>query len=345
MRVRPAQSADIAAVAALVARAPHDPPATADRDPRADLDDLSDRSNRSNRIDSSIVNTGNTGGDRSLVVEDLRSGRVVACLRLRAAIGLRLPRYAYHVGCTVHAARELQLFHRQRTLYLGNDHTGASEMCDVAVDRSTLSLADQAAALSLAVQAALLCVAEQRREFAAQLIAALPGVRDGAGQSPFWAGLGRHFYAGDPADAARAHGLAWKSHVAALMPRHPLYASFLSEAAQAAIAQADPGSQLAREVLEHEGLRYGHHIDIADGGPILEASIDDLRSVSASRRWQVAAQPAGAGLRSQVLLNPANGQAARLRVGHDGQRLLLAPADAQALGVASGDWVRALAIG
>jgi arginine N-succinyltransferase len=310
--VRPGLAQDAAAVAALIARVPRTP---------------------------------GDASDRVLVVEDLRHGRIVATARLRSAIGLHLPRYAYHVGCTVHAARELQLFHRQRTLYLSNDHTGASELCDVAVEGQPLALADQAAALSLAVQAALLCIAERRAEFAAQLIVTLPGVRDGAGQSPFWAGLGRHFYAGDPAEAARKHGLAWKSHVAALMPRHPLYCSFLNEAAQAAIAQADPHSQLLREVLEHEGLRYGHHVDIADGGPILEAAIDDLRSVSASRRWQVAAQPASAGLRSHVVLNPATQQAARLRVGMQGDRLLFAPEDAQTLGVSAGQWVRAVPLG
>lgn len=312
MRVRPALADDAAALAALVGR-----PLQAD----------------------------DGQGDRVLLVEDLRNGRLVASLRLCRAIGLQLPRYAYHVGCTVQAARELQLFHRQRTLYLGNDHTGASELCDIAVEAppsGPLALADQAAALSLAVQAALLHVAEERTAYAAQLIVALPGVRDGAGQSPFWAGLGRHFYAGDPAQALRDHGLAWKSHVAALMPRHPLYCSFLHESAQAAIAQADPGSQLLRQVLEHEGLRYGHHIDIADGGPILEAAVDDLQSVWGSRRWQVAAQPAGGGLRSHVVLNPATLQAARLRVGIQGDRLLFAPADAQALGLAVGQWVRAV---
>jgi arginine N-succinyltransferase len=309
MRVRPGLAQDAAAVAALTTRGPRTP------------------------ADAS---------DHLLVVEDLRQGRIVGTVRLRAAVGLHLPRYAYHVGCTVHAARELQLFHRQRTLYLSNDHTGASELCDVAVEGAPLALADQAAALSLAVQAAMLCIAEQRARFAAQLIVVLPGVHDGAGQSPFWTGLGRHFYTGDPAEAARQHGLAWKSHVAALMPRHPLYCSFLSEAAQAAIAQADPGSQLLRQVLEHEGLRYGHHIDIADGGPILEAAVDDLRSVSASRRWQVAAQPASGALRSHVVLNPSTLQAARVRVAMQGERLLFTPADAQALGLAVGQWVRAV---
>ena len=50
---------------------------------------------------------------------DDEPGALLAALRLRQAIGLTLPRVWYHVGCTVHAAPELGLFHRQRTLMLG----------------------------------------------------------------------------------------------------------------------------------------------------------------------------------------------------------------------------------
>ena len=47
---------------------------------------------------------------------------VLATLWLLPAIGLQLPRVSLHVGCTVHAAAVLGLFHRQRTLLLGHDH-------------------------------------------------------------------------------------------------------------------------------------------------------------------------------------------------------------------------------
>jgi arginine N-succinyltransferase len=199
-----------------------------------------------------------------------------ATLRLRPAIGLVLPRVSYHVGCIVHAAPDLDLFHRQRTLLLGHDHTGASEWADIAWARSELPLAEQAAALHALLGAAVQALARARRHCAERLIVELPGVRDGAGQSPFWQGLGRHFYRGDPAQAAAAHGPDWRSHVAALLPRHPIYASFLPPAAQTAIAQVAPDTLLLREALEDAGLRYSHHVNVEDAGPILEAGVDDL---------------------------------------------------------------------
>jgi arginine N-succinyltransferase len=198
-------------------------------------------------------------------------------------IGLTLPRVWYHVGTTVHAARELGLFHTQRTLLLGHDHTGASELAGIAWDRTEHPLATQSRALMALLDAALAHIAERRGEHAERLMVELPGVRDAAGQSPFWQGLGRHFYEGDPQQAAAVHGAAWRSHVAALLPRQPIYASFLPEAAQAAIAQVSPETLVLREVLEECGLRYAHHVNVEDGGPVLDAAIDDLLQLRSMR--------------------------------------------------------------
>jgi len=197
-------------------------------------------------------------------------------VRTRIGIGTELPRVWYHVGTTVHASRELQLFHRQRTLLLGHDHTGASELADIRWTRSDVPLATQARTLHALLQATLEKIAGERAEHAERLIVELPGVRDAAGQSPFWASLGRHFYDGDPADADALHGPAWRSHVATLLPRQPIYASFLAESAQAAIAQVQPEVLALRDVLEEIGLRYSHHVNVEDAGPVLDASVDDL---------------------------------------------------------------------
>jgi hypothetical protein len=55
-------------------------------------------------------------------------GPPLAEARLVTAIGLKVPRFWFHVGCTVHASDSLGLFQRHRTLLLGNDHSGASEL-------------------------------------------------------------------------------------------------------------------------------------------------------------------------------------------------------------------------
>lgn len=213
-----------------------------------------------------------------LLVE--QQGLPRACLRLRRAIGLDLPRPWYHVGCVVHAAPALKLQHRQHTLLLGNDHTGCSELADLAWQRQGRSLAEQAAALRALVQGTLAHIASQRARYASTLIVELPGRRDAQGRSPFWQGLGRHFYSGDPQAAAERFGPDWRCHVAALLPRQPVYAAFLNEAAQAAIAQVDEQHLLLMDTLWHAGLRYGHHISIDDGGPVFEGPLDALISAA-----------------------------------------------------------------
>ena len=222
---------------------------------------------------------------------DDEPGALLACLRLRQAIGMDLPRVGYHVGCTVHAAPELGLFHRQRTLMLGHDHTGASELADIAWAREDVALSDQAATLQLLVQTALLLIACHRARYADRLITELPGPRDSSGQSPFWQGLGRHFYPGDAQAATVAHGAAWRTHVSALLPRQPVYTSFLPAPAQVAIAQVQPDALLLRDVLEQAGLRYSHHVNVEDAGPVLEATTDDLATVRRARRFMLALAP------------------------------------------------------
>jgi len=223
-------------------------------------------------------------------------GEALAAVRLRQAIGLDRPRHWYHVGCVVHAAAQLNLFQRRDILLLGNDHTGASELADLCCDAAGLGESQQALLLRLLLRAALLVAASRRRAFTTRLIAELPGQRNDSGASPFWQGLGRHFYGGDPALAEARFGAAWRSHLAPLLPRQPVYTAFLPESARAAIAQAGAASRLAADALMETGLAYAHHVRIDDAGPVLEADLDRLLAALAPRRCQVQIDsPAAAG--------------------------------------------------
>jgi arginine N-succinyltransferase len=210
-------------------------------------------------------------GDLALVLEDALSGRPLACLRLRWQLGLELPRYSFHLGCIVHAAAELQLFSAQQTLLLGNDHTGQSELLDLAC-APALEPAAKRRALGLLVQHALQRWTDERPAGAQRLLVELGGQRDGQGRSPFWQALGSRFYRGDPAQAQARFGQAWCTHLAALLPRQPLYLSFLSDEARAALGCAGAQAALAEAVLRECGLRFSNHVRIDDGGPVMAIS-------------------------------------------------------------------------
>jgi arginine N-succinyltransferase len=207
---------------------------------------------------------------------------VAGCVRVRRAIGLDRPRFWYHVGCAVHAAPELELFHRQRTLLLGNDLTGAWEIADLVCDAATLDTEAQVTLLRRLLRAALALIVRQRAAdptvAAAEptVICELPGLRDTAGRSPFWDSLGRRFYDGDPLLAAERFGPAWKTHVAALLPHEPLLVSFLPHEAQAALGAPGRGAEAAARVLHETGLRAGRHVTLDDAGPVYEGDLDLL---------------------------------------------------------------------
>jgi arginine N-succinyltransferase len=215
-------------------------------------------------------------GDRLLLA--VAGTRALGCLRARRRIGLDHPRYWFHVGFRVHAAVELAMFRRERTLLLGNDHTGAAELGEFALHAAVRDPALQAALARELVGEALawLLREDSGADDLPKIIAALPGPRNASGSAPFWDGLGRHFYGGDVEQAQARFGMLWQTHVAALLPRHPLVVSVLHAEVQAAIGAVDPGACVWRDALAAAGLRAGQHIGLHDGGPVYEAHRDLL---------------------------------------------------------------------
>lgn len=194
-------------------------------------------------------------------------GTLQACLRLVPAIGMVLPRVSYHVGVVVHAARELGLFQPQRTLLLGHDHTGSSELADLGLAPG-LGDGARAAAFDALLAAALARIEARPGDYARRLVVELPGLRDDDGRSPFWEGLGRHFYPGDPAAAAARHGPEWRCHVAELLPRQVVHTSFLPPAAQHALGAVHPNWRSLLPLLQAAGFADSEHVNVEDGGPI-----------------------------------------------------------------------------
>lgn len=192
--------------------------------------------------------------------------------RLRAAIGADAPRWWWHVGCAVHAAPELKLMHRQPTLLLGNDLTGAAELDAIEV---TDAQANARAVYEALIAAALDAVRVAPEHWGRTLIVELPGVRDAQGRSPFWQGLGRHFHnAGDiDAEAARFGAEDWRRHVAALLPRQLLYTSFLPVDAQAAIGAVREDSRPLHAALDAAGFGFTGYLRIDDGGAVMQHAL------------------------------------------------------------------------
>ncbi|MBY4675379.1 arginine N-succinyltransferase [Marinobacterium arenosum] len=212
------------------------------------------------------------------VMEDTDSGEVVGICGVEAAVGLSDPWYNYRVGTLVHASRELKVYNQINTLTITNDHTGYSELC-------TLFLSPDARHSkngSLLSKSRFMFMAEFPQRFNEHLIAEMRGYSDENGVSPFWEGLGRHFFSIDFTQADQLSSMD-KVFIAELMPKNTIYTNLLPKDAQEAIGKTHEATTPARRLLENEGMRYTGYIDIFDGGPTLEARLNDIRAIQDSR--------------------------------------------------------------
>jgi arginine N-succinyltransferase len=277
---------------------------------------------------------------------DTAGQRVVGISAIEAAVGLSEPWYNYHVGTLVHASRTLGVYTVTPTLFLSNDHTGHSELCSLFLDERYRVGKNG----PLLAKSRLLFIAEFSELFATKIFAELRGRLEADGTSPFWEGLGRHFFAMEYSRADYLTGTGQKSFIAELMPKHPVYVNLLPPAARDAIGAVHADTLPARAMLEQEGFRYEGYVDIFDAGPTVECTrdnIDAIRRASVMPCTLGEEDPVPDSLTDDVLWLVCNRQfggwralvtTAPARV----DRFPLLPFAADALGLREGDSVRAV---
>ena len=213
--------------------------------------------------------------DYLFVMEDTSSGRMAGVCAIKGAVGLEEPFYNYRIGTLVHSSRELDVFSRMDTLYLSNDLTGSSELCSLFLHPDYRS-GNNGKWLS---KSRFLFIAQFPHLFTERIIAEMRGYQAADGSSPFYEGLGRHFFKMDFNHVDDLTSLGKKSFIAELMPRQPLYVDYLPTEAQEVIGMVHNSTAPARKLLEQEGMHFEGYIDIFDAGPVLQARVSELRAV------------------------------------------------------------------
>ena len=165
------------------------------------------------------------------VLEDTDTGTVAGICAIEVAVGLNDPWYNYRVGTMVHASKELNVYNALPTLFLCNDHTGASELCTLFLDPAWRKEGNG----YLLSKSRFMFMAAFRDRFNEKVVAEMRGVIDDTGYSPFWESLGERFFSMEFSRADYLCGTGQKAFIAELMPKHPIYTHFLSPQAQAVI--------------------------------------------------------------------------------------------------------------
>ncbi|MES2901331.1 MAG: arginine N-succinyltransferase [Pseudomonadota bacterium] len=216
--------------------------------------------------------------DYMFVMEDTSSGRMAGICAIKSSVGLDEPFYNYRIGTLVHSSHELNVFTRMETLYLSNDLTGCTELCSLFLHPDYRS-GNNGKWLS---KSRFLFIAQFPHLFTEKLIAEMRGYQGEDGTSPFYEGLGRHFFKMDFNHVDDLTAMGKKSFIAELMPRQPLYVTYLPEDAQAVIGKVHRSTAPARKLLEQEGLHFEGYVDIFDAGPVLQARVSELRAMRES---------------------------------------------------------------
>ncbi|MDO6564807.1 arginine N-succinyltransferase [Amphritea sp. 1_MG-2023] len=227
------------------------------------------------------------GASYLFVLEEIKHHHVIGICGIEAAVGLREPFYHYRLGTVVHASRELGVHNQFKTLYLCNDYTGSTEVCSLYLEPEYRQHNNGA----LLSRCRFLFIAQFRERFPGKVIAEMRGVSNTEGRSPFWDGLGQHFFSMEFSEADYLTGIGNKGFIAELMPKHSIYIHLLPESARQVIGEVHKNTLPARKMLESEGFRYEEYIDIFDAGPTLACEAKDIRAIRKSRHVEVYTGP------------------------------------------------------
>jgi arginine N-succinyltransferase len=282
--------------------------------------------------------------DYLFMMEDTDNGNVAGVCAIKAAVGLEEPFYNYRIGTQVHSSRELKVFTRMETLYLTNDLTGSTELCSLYLNPQYRS-GNNGKLLS---KSRFMFIAQFPHLFHEKVIAEMRGFLLPDGSSPFYEGLGRHFFKMDFNHVDELTSIGQKAFIAELMPRQPVYIAYLPKDAQEVVGQVHVSTAPARRMLESEGLYYEGYVDIFDAGPVLQARVSELRSMRESALATVDTPSRGIdGDGTPFLLSNTALKDFHVLVSEHGPvngKITLSLEEQQLLGCAAGDQIRTLSL-
>lgn len=231
-----------------------------------------------------------------LALEHIETGALAGCCGVKSTIGETPPFFNFRVITEAQSSAPANRRFDMRVLIGVNDFTGCSEVGSLFVRPE-----HRAHGIGRAVaQSRYMLMATAPHRFRDQVVSELRGVVSPEGVSPFWEAVGRHFFRMDFAEADKLSATTDNQFILDLMPQHPIYIDLLPEEARAVVGECHRDGEGARSLLEWEGFRFSNVVDIFDGGPLMSAPRDTLRTLRESKRMRIGAGEATGGKRALV---------------------------------------------
>ena len=290
--------------------------------------------------DSFAANADGPNGEVYTMVLDV-DGKVMGLSAVFSAVGLDYGFVNYRINKTVHISKQLKKRFERRLLVPTHDFSGCSEV-------GSLFLSPDARGGGYGkflAKARYLFIAQHRKLIADPVCAELRGWRGPNGEQPFWESLGKLFFDMEFEDADLANSAMGNQIISDLLPRHPIYVAMLPEAARDILGKPHDSAAPAYKMLLKEGFAFHGYIDVFDGGPLVDAKIDDIKTVKDSKVYKAEIGDPGTDAKAAPEQLMAAGYLQSFRAARgpgkiDGETMTISAEAAAALGVKAGDELR-----
>jgi arginine N-succinyltransferase len=271
-----------------------------------------------------------------LVLEDMETGQVVGTSAVKVGVGVSKPFFNFRMFSIAQVSAAAERRFDMDVMILVNEYNDSTEVGTLFVHPD----ARGGGTGGLIAQARYLLMAAQPERFGRTIIAELRGVVDDHGYSPFWENLTRKFFHMDFIKADFLSGTTDKQFILDLMPKYPIYVDLLTDDAREVIGKVHNEGGGAKLLLEREGFSFDRIIDIFDGGPLVSAPRDSLRTLRQSHLMTIKAGAKGS-QRRRLSNDCIEGfRACGADVEMDGDTLIAKASVLTALQVKEGDTVR-----
>lgn len=214
-----------------------------------------------------------------LVMEDVGSAEVVGCSAVKSGVGLDRPFFNFRVITLAQASYAAERRYDMDTLVLTNEFDGSTEVGTLFIKKKARGGGNG----RLAARSRYMLMAASPERFGSTVVSELRGVVSHDGQSAFWNSVIAPFFRMRFTEADYLSAVTDNQFILDLMPKSPIYVELLPKEVKDVIGKTHPDGVGARKLLEWEGFKYARAIDIFDGGPLMTARREDIRTIKESR--------------------------------------------------------------
>lgn len=207
------------------------------------------------------------------VLEDTETDQLEGTSAINVSMGALEPFYFFQI-------EQKKSLHTLQSTTLQN---GPTELCSLFLN-STCRKVGLGRLLSFS---RLLFIAAFPAKFEEKIGAAMRGYIDQKENSPFWNGIGKHFY---PVEFSQlmVQLEKGKKFIESFFPEFPIYLELLPKEVQECVGKMHANTLPAFKILQEEGFKTTNLVDLLDGGPLIAAPSTTIRTIVESKVIQLA---------------------------------------------------------